>query len=788
MSSIEIQSLQNACFSGDESAVRNILSQNNFNDYLASSSGYSLLCSMLENSFYLPQRRNELQVDYEVYELLSMLKNSMYSSQRRDELEAEDAMHKQHLAKFLEISKLLLQHPVKVNDEIEDHDQTPLHFAAHIGSVEIIKILLEKGAIVNATNKELNTPLHIAVSKINNLTESIIQLLLENGADLKIFNKYNRTPHDMTYNTRIKRILSQHEIKMLLDSGGDMEERDLAGFTALHRAVESEDYHLVEFLISKGSDVNAKTEFDETPLHLACPIHHKEISLLLLRAGANVNATTREDNTPLHLAAKHSCNDDDGDFLKMLLSNGANLKAENIYGLIPLNYAVENKSFRETTILLGEKPNICDFPLKLAFCLSFLGFFSYTVPNLEIFICGRDKQEYQLITELFYNLGFRINIEDIENLSIPEELTTLDHSTLIEHRNIVQSLLNKEETSCDDKMRQEFLEYHVLIGAIKYGFTDIFYNFLPNDCNINTCLIDGSTLLHHACVNECSTIVNELLARGANVNVNGGKNKLSPLHVSVKYNFLEITRILLTKNANINSCNSENETPLWIAVYMDSFECVQLLLEAGANVNCITSNNHTPLHCASALNRNINITKLLLHYGATFCSEETEPIFESSRYPSKSDEIIHLTSDHSVNLKVLDHNYPKCPNELEEMKNTKISETDVTMYDLLTMSHRRLSILIRNENFLDFINSFDFKTSFPNFARRFKVRVNKAKLEKRLIELSYDCFRTIVKFQLPILVLNEIISYIDTADLHRFVIASPIKSETKKTVQFHCSE
>ncbi|XP_043472529.1 putative ankyrin repeat protein RF_0381 [Leptopilina heterotoma] len=764
MSSIEIQSLLNACYSGDEWTVRNILSDHNFNDYLASSSGYSLLCCMLDNSIYSVKHQSELQLYYMSYQHL--------------------------LNHFLEISKLLLQHPVKVNDETQDHDQTPLHFAVQNGNVEIIKILLEKGAVVNATNKELNTPLHIAVSDKYNLSESVIQLLLENGADIKIYNENSRTPHDVCVNASIKRILSQHEIKMLLDSDGDIEEKDCWGYTALHRAVNSESYELVEFLLCIGCDVNAETEFDETPLHLASQIRHKKISLLLLRAGADVNATTVADDTPLHLAVKHLSKDDDGKFLKMLINNGADLTAINYDGLIPLSYSVGNISLTEPTILLGENPDTCDMTLKMAFCLSFLGTYYETIPDLNICTDRRDKCEYQLISELFYNQGFRINIKDIKNLSIPEELTlvTLDHSTMIEHRNIVQSLLNKKETSCDEKMRQEFLEYHVLIGAIKYGFTDIFYKFLPSVCNVNTCLIDGFTLLHHACGKERLIIINELLARGANVNAIGGRNKFSPLHVSVKYNWVEITRMLLTNNANINSYSCSNNTPLCIAVYKNRFECVHLLLEAGANVNCINSENHTPLYYASVSNKDMNITKLLLHYGATYCPGETEPIFEFSRSPSKSDEIIHLTSDHSVNLRVLDHNYPKCPNELEEMKKTKISETDVTMHDLLTMSHRRLSTLMRNGNFLDFINSFDFETSFPNFARRFEVRVNKAELEKRLIELSYDCFRIIVKFQLPILVLNEIISYIDTADLHRFVIASPIKSEMKKAVQFHCSK
>ncbi|XP_043464073.1 putative ankyrin repeat protein RF_0381 [Leptopilina heterotoma] len=737
MSSIEIQSLQNACFSGDEGTVKNILSQNNFNNYLASSSGYSLLCSML--------------------------KNSVYSSQRHDELQVERAMYEQHLAKFLEISKLLLQHPVKINDESQERDHTPLHFAVEIGNLEIVKILLTKGAIVNATNNNSDTPLHIAVSEKNNPSESVIQLLLENGADVKIQNKLTCTPYDLSVNSSIKRILSQHEIKMLLNSDWAIEKKDFEGYTSLHRAVDNDRYDLVEFLLSRGFDVNAETEFKETPLHFASEMRHEEITLLLLQAGANINATSDTKNTPLHLAVDYKPPESCAEFLEMLVNNGANLTAKNDCGLIPLDYAIDNNSLIEATILLGKNPNNCDMSLKMSFCHSFLAPFFGSVNGSEIFKEYECKTEVQLISELFYNHGFRITTEDIKNMPIPERFPyfNLTRSTMKESRSIVQELLNKEETSCEEKMRQDLVEYYVLIGVIKYGFIDIFYNLLPNVSNFNTCLLDGLTLLHHACGKGHLIIVKELLARGANVN--GGENKFSPLHVSVKYNFVEITKTLLTKDVNINSCNNYNETPLFVAVSEKSFKCIQLLLEAGADVNFSHKYKN---YGSSVLKKNINITKLLLHYGATYSQWETEPLFEfSTSFPST----FH-------------------PHEVEEMKNMKIGESDVTVYDLLTMSHRRLSILMRNENFLHSINSLDFETLFPNFAPRFEVHVNKAKLEKRLIELSYDCFQTMVKFQLPILVMNEIISYLNTADLHRLVIASPIKSEMKKTVQFQSSE
>ena len=44
------------------------------------------------------------------------------------------------------------------------HMDTPLHFAAKKRSLKVMRLLIEKGADVNATNSSKRTPLHIIVS------------------------------------------------------------------------------------------------------------------------------------------------------------------------------------------------------------------------------------------------------------------------------------------------------------------------------------------------------------------------------------------------------------------------------------------------------------------------------------------------------------------------------------------------------------------------------------------------------------------------------------------------
>jgi hypothetical protein len=48
---------------------------------------------------------------------------------------------------------------------ILQEEQTPLHVASRLGNVDIVMLLLQHGAAVDATTKDLYTPLHIAAKE-----------------------------------------------------------------------------------------------------------------------------------------------------------------------------------------------------------------------------------------------------------------------------------------------------------------------------------------------------------------------------------------------------------------------------------------------------------------------------------------------------------------------------------------------------------------------------------------------------------------------------------------------
>lgn len=90
-----------------------------------------------------------------------------------------------------------------------------------------------------------------------------------------------------------------------------------------------------------------------------------------------------------------------------------------------------------------------------------------------------------------------------------------------------------------------------------------------------------STLLHHAAFNGRDAVVQELLARKADVNPknHGG---LTPLHDCVHRGTIESAVMLLNHGASLTERNNEGQTPLAYAVAKNRSDMAELLRQRGA--------------------------------------------------------------------------------------------------------------------------------------------------------------------------------------------------------------
>jgi ankyrin repeat protein len=82
----------------------------------------------------------------------------------------------------MEAVQALLEHDAEVNK----HGWTPLHYAAAVGNVDIMKLLLDKSAYIDAESPNKTTPIMMAARA--GQTDAV-KLLIEEGADLSLTNE-----------------------------------------------------------------------------------------------------------------------------------------------------------------------------------------------------------------------------------------------------------------------------------------------------------------------------------------------------------------------------------------------------------------------------------------------------------------------------------------------------------------------------------------------------------------------------------------------------------------------
>lgn len=124
-------------------------------------------------------------------------------------------------------------------------DETPLHWAARNGLLDIARGLVANGAAVSAPDQFGRTPLHRAVA-----SPSMVAFLIDAGADVNAADVFERTPlHEA--------LPHPESVVLLLDAGADITARDFLGNTPLERTLRygtgSRNRQVIELLIAAGA-------------------------------------------------------------------------------------------------------------------------------------------------------------------------------------------------------------------------------------------------------------------------------------------------------------------------------------------------------------------------------------------------------------------------------------------------------------------------------------------------------------------------------------------------------
>ena len=139
-------------------------------------------------------------------------------------------------------------------------------------------------------------------------------------------------------------------VRALLQTGADVNAREVDGTTGLHWAVYHDDPALVDVLVRAGAKAGAKNRYGVTPLWLATINGNTAIVERLLDAGADARAARADnDETTLMIAARAG----HVDVMKVLLDHGANVNAvESHRGQTALMWAAAEKHPAAVALLL----------------------------------------------------------------------------------------------------------------------------------------------------------------------------------------------------------------------------------------------------------------------------------------------------------------------------------------------------------------------------------------------------------------------------------------------------
>ncbi|KUM59493.1 hypothetical protein ACN42_g7648 [Penicillium freii] len=439
---------------------------------------------------------------------------------------------------FLDIVQLLIQKGADIGAP-GSFRETPLYIACENGHIEVVRLLLDKGADVHHRNQFGWTPVNTASDEG---FSDIVLLLIERGADINVPNVFGQTPlYNASWGGHIK------VVRLLLDEGAEIHYRSQSGCTLVNDASEAALLGIVQLPIGGGADIEVQNESSDAPLYVACENGHIDVVRLLLDKGADVHHSGDGQWTAVHIASNRGFLD----IVLLLIERAADVNAQTKSGETALLRA-SSKGHIEIVKSLVAKG--ADLEIANRYGLNPLGVAS--------------QKGFLGVVKLLLEKG-----ADIKSVA-KRGLTPLHFASHNNSFDIVNLLLDK--------------------GAA-----------------IDSADSKGRTPLHLASRIGSLNVANLLLERGAATN-SVAKGGVTPLHFASYNNSLDVVNLLLDRGADIESVDVRMGTPLHIASVSGHLEVVNLLLEMGAAIESGNFDDRTLLRYVSPHGQ-LEVINNLLH-------------------------------------------------------------------------------------------------------------------------------------------------------------------------------
>ena len=198
-------------------------------------------------------------------------------------------LHKAAEKGHTSIARLLIEKGADVEATTEAKVMTALHYSAMNGHTEIAQLLIENGASVDTTSGENGwTALHWTVGDRH---VSTARLLIENGAEVEATADNGLTVLQHTFEHPH---WEKGMIELLLESGADITTVPLSRVNfELRRAAEKNEKELVRIMLDKGLDLRTMAgnygDYGRWALEDALRAANYEIADLLIERGADTD-------------------------------------------------------------------------------------------------------------------------------------------------------------------------------------------------------------------------------------------------------------------------------------------------------------------------------------------------------------------------------------------------------------------------------------------------------------------------------------------------------------------
>lgn len=474
---------------------------------------------------------------------------------------------KQHDA----ITVMLLENNRTVEVNVRDNDgSTPLHFSVSADNLDLVKLLLDKGAHADISNNNLVTSLHIAVLK---RLEDVIKLMLSNKRiDVNVIDAEGNTPLHLTL--MIERQPSFELISNRDDSIFNYYEGNI--IKPISYNIDDDDYIGIGKLFANDNDGNVTSSSSTNNTVRNTEIIYKpEADQLAIDEDHDKEDTLTFNFIFKQLKEESSLIEDTDTYCELLKIVDKNGETENSASYLPIINMIKGLIrgiFKQSSLAADLQNIIIPVTISARIQRDDVPTILFQLQNVgkthQYFTCETNLKSRNPSISLFLSRGLN------ENSDTKSE----NHLSIVEY-----GTKKCNETSINTSDSRKF----DILNVIKL--------FLDNGASVNIQNKLGNTLLHLAVENQNMEVVKLLLSNDkSNINM-ANENGIVPLHQAIcSGQNMDLIRLLVEEGADVNFRNKTGKTPFQLASETGNLDIVGLLLEKGAKatMECTSSSQN----------------------------------------------------------------------------------------------------------------------------------------------------------------------------------------------------